>query len=1850
MRTWRLALWSGVATLLALPSAQADLLEYSFTDTLGEQRVLQAGSEYANPVSELTFSLSGGLDRKVRMLIRNGGGAVVSSASSELLGANDRILVDGDEFYGERLQLPVPADGSYEFVAQILSSDGDVVSEQIDPVRVHTTPPASGGFDIVQGRPTEVPGFPHRLIGGLYFNYLQINGITSDIPLTIAKIAIKDLEAGNATRTAYTSTWGGSAEWKPEELFSEGEESTFELVAQLRDKAGNVTELTETFYYDKASTKRGPMEAFAIYDPDKAPSTPLLNNSKFEGFIPYTAGMTISQNPIKLITRLSRENYKTFSPFGLGYTTHCRNDCLSGTPFHTDDDYVYLETYKPYEFIQIGANHASLRSVDLLTNVATNYFDVNVAEGTAISPKIKNLKLGFKGDKKLYGSLRIGLDKKDWIFNRVVVTVDPRPYRQRITVDNNHTRGLDRTVFMEPNQTTVTIDMPEYSAYETRQANFANYRTGIRAYAYSHELPIQLNSEMYDRIIDTNFTNPEVNDIKVLEQEKEVHVEVNEDDSDAIKGTVHRIRWFVDPSKSKLELRASNGTYSEVPYSHEIKYTHWKRRFIYDLSAVPDGVYTGIRATAVDAQNNKTVKEINETVVIDNTAPTVHFNLDDGSDVVSLDDIFISVSDNSDSNPQIASVQLTGGPTKDQINLPVREVAGGQYQLEYPILFPSFEPNSSYTAHVVVKDEHGNTSEEALWFNYKPHQITLEGGFDSKFYIPAVVTELVHKDGRRLIETEPLTLADGAPVSGTYDVLATLRGDAPSAYIVNGMRIEPGQTLAILSDHDFSTSSGKLSIGAYPAEAGIEGTAHILVMTTAPNSPILSAELTSWIGRANLSSSSWTVKQVLDPVSIQASPAPGNPCRLTTTMEDAFHADPIDDPVCEFVWTTIPDESERVLSEHGEFQMTQIEGVAFALGKQAVSYELAVYGGDGSRIVVGRGSQDLEVVSAEGSVSLAPTENLTTVYRGIENISLQMKHIDGGSCSLTLDSDQAMRQNKCFFEWTNIPTGLQQNFYSQPYLTGLLSDEGTYPVQWRVSKFAPSGKRVTLNEQTYNIEAINPPAPQIEMSEAGDGLFFAPLGGRRTRDIVVTAPASKLLIDVMRDNVTVFNELYNLLSETSNRVYMSLETLPLALWQEQQFDVTARYAELSGVERTATILAVGVPAETVRPYISTDQRDAVDTELVPLTIDLRDTQNFNGAYDAATMGQWEARVVYDTLDGPVALSNFEPLTGGSLTTFVDISGLGASSLRLFAEARLLSEHPGYQRVERSVTPTFVTVLRGNEIAGSVVSRAFSGPAPLSTYFKLSVSDHLDRRAVGEVIWQVSYDNGGTWTEFVPESERKKLQFHHTFDVGSYLVRAKITNINSGAVSHTDQTSVTAYELLDVELSGPSSVVVGSNGTVLAQVTRNGLAAPESEYVLEWSTDGGETFETGSGKELVVEGMEEGVKRVHVRVRAIEAPIEDRYAYSVDRHNVGMRRLKEPRATLYGSRKLEIGQSYEFSARLKAPYRDMNVAVKGEFVFPDGSTVEGESASYTVREEDTQDGRVTIKYTAWLEGFKDQTSKTVELKAQVWAYEWPEFVFGVSAGTNQVPTTVKASVRVLGNTRNPEEPVYNWVLPDDATDVIERGDRNRTFVIDKPGEYEIIARISDERGNETVLREMLNLEPAPDYDVEISFRPSNSYHRAPLGVFLRPEVTGGHPDDRVDSYAYSVNGQVLKSTNSYARAELEAGDSTVQLKVLTKMGVVATGELVIPVAENQPPVCELEITDTSRSWIGKAKCKDPDGRVVKHNWHVDGHNVSVSGSRVTISKNDQEQMPMVTLSAIDDAGAQSMEVSASHAVN
>lgn len=108
-------------------------------------------------------------------------------------------------------------------------------------------------------------------------------------------------------------------------------------------------------------------------------------------------------------------------------------------------------------------------------------------------------------------------------------------------------------------------------------------------------------------------------------------------------------------------------------------------------------------------------------------------------------------------------------------------------------MFPSLKEGESYTLTVSGEDAQGNAVQKAVGFEYKPRQVMLADGMDGKVMVPAVTHEFVHADGKRIIETKPLTLSDGAVVTGSYDVFATLRSDAKVPLVVNGVRIEPAR-------------------------------------------------------------------------------------------------------------------------------------------------------------------------------------------------------------------------------------------------------------------------------------------------------------------------------------------------------------------------------------------------------------------------------------------------------------------------------------------------------------------------------------------------------------------------------------------------------------------------------------------------------------------------------------------------------------------------------------------------------------------------------------------------------------------------------------------------------------------------------------------------------------------------------------------------------------------------------------------------------------------------------------------------------------------------------------------------
>ncbi len=141
----RLPVLIGAFAAMAAGAAHADLLAYRFATPTGTQKSLSPGAIYANPTGNMTFSLSAGIDRKVRVSIVRPDGAVVSSAVSPLLGATDRIIVGGKTYYGAELVLLAPAEGEYQIKSEILSAQGASIQSASERLVVDRTAPVING-------------------------------------------------------------------------------------------------------------------------------------------------------------------------------------------------------------------------------------------------------------------------------------------------------------------------------------------------------------------------------------------------------------------------------------------------------------------------------------------------------------------------------------------------------------------------------------------------------------------------------------------------------------------------------------------------------------------------------------------------------------------------------------------------------------------------------------------------------------------------------------------------------------------------------------------------------------------------------------------------------------------------------------------------------------------------------------------------------------------------------------------------------------------------------------------------------------------------------------------------------------------------------------------------------------------------------------------------------------------------------------------------------------------------------------------------------------------------------------------------------------------------------------------------------------------------------------------------------------------------------------------------------------------------------------------------------------------------------------------------------------------------
>jgi hypothetical protein len=630
------------------------------------------------------------------------------------------------------------------------------------------------------------------------------------------------------------------------------------------------------------------------------------------------------------------------------------------------------------------------------------------------------------------------------------------------------------------------------------------------------------------------------------------------------------------------------------------------------------------------------------------------------------------------------------------------------------------------------------------------------------------------------------------------------------------------------------------------------------------------------------------------------------------------------------------------------------------------------------------------------------------------------------------------------------------------------------------------------------------------------------------------------------------------------------------------------------------------------------------------------------------MGVWRIQVGRETVeDGRKTfrpISDWADAQDGTASFHVDLASIDTKSAKVVAKADLVSPIPGYTRTAMS-RPLYVAVLDGKQIEATLDAYRVTGEAPLRIAMTAALEDRLQGASLGEVLWKVSADDGATWTdEPSPYGKVNATRLVRTFERGTWLVKAELVNRNSGARFETQAIKVVAYDVPKVVLDGPRNVFVGSVGRHVATLSFAGQAIAEGDAIVEWSTDKGESWLPGTTVHEVTRDEPAKVP-VYVRARRKDSPVDEPNAWGTARATVAFNAIRPPRVRIIGPSRVEKIAPARYRVTVTPPYPNMDVSLGGEWILPDGSLADGSEIEYEPTDEEVAAGVVELSYRAWVDGYRDRGAEITSTKRiHAWEYRWPTFGLDVRPGSSFAPTTVRARVYPVGFTGKLESPVYEWTLPEGA--VLENPDSSNNypsvrFDASKTGVQTVKVKISDARGNTTEVEQSFELSQPPPLVAAMTYRTSNEFVRAPVDFLVRPSVTGGHPEDRVESYTYSLDGAVVEKDRTYPRITVsEPGEHTIRMDVRTRMGGQASVEQVVTVAPNKNPTCSLITTDGGTGWRFQADCKDEDGGMASYQWTIDGEPVSSSYHRVTVMKSGRTGVPHVTLVGIDDSGGAS----------
>lgn len=1035
-------------------------------------------------------------------------------------------------------------------------------------------------------------------------------------------------------------------------------------------------------------------------------------------------------------------------------------------------------------------------------------------------------------------------------------------------------------------------------------------------------------------------------------------------------------------------------------------------------------------------------------------------------------------------------------------------------------------------------------------------------------------------------------------------------------------------------------------------DVGVDGQALVYLSRADMTGPVYSVPVTVWAPEGVLTADAWEILQASGRAQISFSPSNGA-CSILTSEAVAKPKNALQDRACYVTWTKTPDEWRNAST----LANLMMDAGGSSLGNQTIEATAYVFDPSGVKHKVASFTRDLKILPVADQIRFGLKPAPAEAYQKVQQLSLLLRHTDGPVCDATANEGVAKKtaqqwssRPSCLIRWMQMPEGMaQQRNTVTPLAEGTMTLLGANNISWKASMFTPSGQEIDIGygEQTVNV--IEPPAIEIDMPASNlvkEGLYSVSQLGGYVGSASVTAIAASLDVAINRADAVIERSTIPSYGR-AQRFTRYIEGAEAPLWSVTPYSVDVGYTALPEMRSTKTASLLAVPHDKILPVILNDERTVLDTVSLPIRVAIKDTRYMEDAYRLSSMGDWDIRLLSTTAGvNYEPMTNWEPIDENGEAEFeIDLQSLTNKAVRIIAEARVRSPVPEYELIRQSGSPMVLSVLNGESLDGSIQALRVIGPAPLRSSFYAVTNDRYQSGDLGDVRWEMSKDGGVTW-EAVEANAKLPQRLSMVFQRGTYLLRAELTNRNSGAKSMTPTVEVIAYVVPVARLKGPANVFIGDSGT-FTLTDLKGNALDTTGMVVEWSEDRGKTWAAGEGSYRLSRNSADRVY-LTARLKYSDSP-EDKRVYKTLRAGVAFRPVRPPRVQIIGPRRPEVGKEATWVANLMMPYPKMDMTMDGEFILPDGTVVDSTEVKYTPTREDMEKEESYISVRSWINGYEDRGGLGLTQHRLIfWSYDWPEWKINTKYSAKYAPADLTMTARSLGLFREFEGLTIEWDIPPYAgLEMIKDSSQTSRIVrLTEPGIYTFGAHITDSRGNYSYAEtEMEFLEPIP-WDVKLSWSGDNDANRAPLGVLIRPSITGGHPKDQILSKTFSLNGETLSSSGDYGRATLEEeGVYTVKLDVASAMGHTATGQVDISVARNKPPVCKLELVVGRTSWLAKAVCTDEDGRMAKNLWFINGEQQALSSNSISVPMwRYPDGEPVITLVGIDNSGAESPPVS------